>query len=375
MRPGIISRRNLLRWGAVRLAAPFVMTTTPWTRASAAPPADRLAWLRRGVNITAWFRFPASLDPAALRSYVGAITIERLRRAGFTFVRLPVDPALLAQPPVVTALESAIRRLTEGGLGVVVSLHPANWQLETREPDRLALHQAWRRLGPVLSRLGAARVMAELLNEPVFPNDPAGWQRLQHTVLATARATMPNTTVVLSGHDWSSIAGLGAMTPEADPNTVYTFHLYEPADLTSLAAWRQGVDRAALARLPFPVRDPASCERATAGTDPTTAGMMRYYCAQGWNEVRMRERIMAAADWGRRHGVPVFCGEFGAAVALNASARLAWLGAVRQACDGSGLGWALWGLDDVMGFGLPRPPAATVGLDAGVLRALGLAAA
>lgn len=344
--------------------------------ARAAPPADRLALLRRGVNITAWFRYPASQDPAALRGYLGGIAIEGLRRAGFTFVRLPVDPALLANPAVPAILDVAIRRLVDAGLGVVVSLHPASWKLETSEPDRIALHDAWRRLGSVLARFGPERVFAELLNEPVFPNDPAGWQRLQRAVLATARAALPRHTIVLTGHDWSSIAGLAAMTPEPDPNVVYTFHLYEPSDLTSLAAWRQGLDRAALARLPFPVRDQAACERIATGVpDSTTAGMMRFYCAQGWSESRLRERIDIAAGWSRRHNVPVFCGEFGAARALNAEARLNWMRAVRLACEANGMGWALWGYDDVMGFALPRPPGPSPILDSSVLRALGLAAA
>ena len=357
--------RSLLPWG---LAAPAILGS-----ASAAPPAARVALLRKGVNITAWFRYPASQDPAALRGYLGGIAIEALKRAGFTFVRLPVDPALLSNPAVPQALDTAIKRLSDAGLGVVVSLHPASWRLETSDPDRAALHQAWRRLGPVLGRLSPDRVLAELLNEPVFPNDPGGWQALQHTLLATARSVLPNHTIVLTGHDWSSIGGLDATRPEADPNVVYTFHLYEPADLTSLAAWRQGLDRGALARLPFPVRDPTQCERVAAQvSDPTTAGMMRYYCAQGWNEARMREKIDIAANWGRRHAIPVFCGEFGAARALNPDARLNWLRAVRVACEANGMGWALWGYDDVMGFALPRPPGPAPVLDAGILRALGL---
>ena len=40
--------------------------------------------------------------------------------------------------------------------------------------------------------------------------------------------------------------------PDPDPNVVYSFHLYEPAELTALAAYRPGLDSAALARLPFP---------------------------------------------------------------------------------------------------------------------------
>lgn len=344
--------------------------------ADARPPQERLALLRRGVNITAWFRYPASQDPAALTGYLGAGAITGLRTAGFTFVRLPVDPVLLANPAVPPVLAGAIRRLRDAGLGVVVSVHPAAWRLESQESDRAALHQAWTRLTPLLARLGPERVFAEVLNEPVFPGDPAAWQRLQRTVLAGIRSRLPNHTVILTGHDWSSIAGLVALTPVDDPNVVYTFHLYEPADLTSLAAWRSGLDRAVLARLPFPVGDRAVCEHvAGATTDAATAGMIRYYCAVGWNESHMATRIQAAAAWGRRHDVALLAGEFGASIALNTAARMNWLRAVRVACETEGIGWALWGYDDMMGFGVSRPAGASPVLDPIMLRALGLGGA
>lgn len=362
------SRRSVLLLLAVVL---LVLAGVP--SALARPPEERLALLRRGVNITAWFRYPASLAPPALRGYLGASAITGLRDAGFTFVRLPVDPALLANPAVRSALPDAIRRLRDAGLGVVVSLHPAHWHLEHSQADRAALHEAWRRLGPLLSGLDADRVFAEALNEPVFPADPAGWHALQRAVLATIRASLPRHTVVLTGHDWSSIAGLEALTPEPDPNVVYTFHLYDPVDLTSLAAWKPGLDRVALSRLPFPVRDRGACEGIALSTaNAETGGMIRYYCAVGWNDSHLSGRIAAAAAWGRRHGVPVLAGEFGASAALNPAARTAWLRAVRTACEAEGIGWALWGYDDVMGFGLPRPPGLSPVLDPDVLRALGL---
>ena len=64
-------------------------------------------------------------------------------------------------------------------------------------------------------------------------------------------------------------------------------------------------------------------------------------------------------------------GEFGASQHLNTTARLAWLRTVRTACEGQGLGWALWGYDDVMGFGIARPDVrARIAPD--ILSALGL---
>ena len=65
--------------------------------AHAEPSAERLAVLRHGVNITNWFRFPPNRDPLAMRAYLGDLAMRDLRRAGFTFVRLPVQPEVLAR--------------------------------------------------------------------------------------------------------------------------------------------------------------------------------------------------------------------------------------------------------------------------------------
>ena len=63
--------------------------------AAGEPPS---AVLRRGINITNWFRFPPSRDPAALRAYLSDAALDELKRIGFTFVRLPVQPDLLRGP-------------------------------------------------------------------------------------------------------------------------------------------------------------------------------------------------------------------------------------------------------------------------------------
>ena len=47
---------------------------------------------------------------------------------------------------------------------------------------------------------------------------------------------------MLTGADWGSVAGLLSFPPESDPNVIYSFHLYEPAELTALGAYRPGLD-------------------------------------------------------------------------------------------------------------------------------------
>jgi hypothetical protein len=318
--------------------------------------------LRRGVNLTNWFRFPASQDRAALVSYLSDAAMAGLAACGFDFVRLAVQPSVVPGERIGLVAE-AVARLQRHGLAVVVGPHFG------ADPDAAALAAFWRRLAPRLRPLDRGLTVAEVLNEPVFAGDAAGWAALQARVLAIVRDSLPGRRVLLTGNDWGSIGGLLALRPANDPDVLYGFHFYDPPELTSLAAYRAGLDRAALARMPFPVTE-AGCAAAEAGTDAATRDVIRYVCATRWDAGAVAARIGAAAAWGARHGVTVLLGEFGASAALNAPARLAWMAAVRRACEARGIGWALWGYDDAMGFGVRSGEG--VVLDAGVLGALGL---
>ncbi|MDR3535936.1 MAG: cellulase family glycosylhydrolase [Acetobacteraceae bacterium] len=354
-------------WCAILLAVALLAGAS-----HAAPPPDRIATLQRGINLTGWFRFPASLDPVALRHWIGDDAIAALHRTGFGFVRLAVDPAVLSAPGVPAALVEAIRRLQHAGLAVVVALHPDGWHLEIDPSDRARLFDAWHLLGLLLASLDPRLTVPELLNEPVFPGDPGGWQQLQHRLLGALRQTLPEHTVVLTGNDWGSVNGLLAMTPEVDPDVLYSIHLYDPAELTSMAAWRGALDRTALARLPFPTTDEGACRAAADRTDPDTAGVIQYYCAQHWDATRVTAKLAAAAAWGRRYAIPILLGEFGATAALNQPARLAWLRSMRSAAEAARMPWALWGYDDIMGLNIRRPPGMSPSLNPAVLQALGL---
>ncbi len=287
-----MSRQCIRRLGLLTLLLLSLMT-------GEASRGDEPVVLSRGINITGWFRFPASRQPAALALYMGDQALADLRAAGFDFVRLAVDPAVVAPPAAQVALIDAIGRIQRQGLAVVISPHPQGWHLETQQSDRDQLRAFWRGLASALQPLDPARTVPEVLNEPVFSGDPVSWGALQHQLLGDIRAALPNQTIVLTGQDWGSINGLLALQPEDDPAVLYSFHFYDPSELTSLAAYRPGLDRAALARLPFPVADRAACD-GTADTtwDPPTSDLMHYYCALGWDEVRLSATIEPGCGMG-----------------------------------------------------------------------------
>jgi len=335
------------------------------TPSLARPPDARLAVLARGVNITNWFRYPASTDPARLDAYLSDSAIAGLRAAGFTFVRLALDPALATSP----SLPRAVARLRKAGLGVVVALFPTAWSLETSAADQSALRATWAALAPILRGIDPTSIFPELVNEPVFWQAQPAWAALQTDLLGRIRAAWPEATVVLTGAIWGGIDGLLALQPPADPNVVFSLHFYEPTVLTTLGAFEPTLDHKALAALPFPAL--SAC--VIPPTDARTKAVAAYYCAQGWNPAMLAARVGQAAAWARKYNAALLAGEFGATVQLNTPSRLAWLTAARQAFDAQKIAWALWGLEDIMGFNLPRPPPAYSVLDPAILRALGLA--
>jgi hypothetical protein len=328
------------------------------------------ARLTRGINVTHWFRFPPNRDPAALAGYLSDRALADLRDVGFDFVRLAVDPDIVSTAPERAVLVTAIRRIQRQGLAVVVSPYPRDWHPET---DPGPIHWFWQSLAPALRPLDPERTVPEVLNEPVFPGDPAGWAALQHSLLEEIRTALPDSAVVLTGQDWGSVGGLLALAPETDRNVLYSFHIYDPAELTSLAAYRPGLDRAALARLPFPADDRSRCTAAADSThDRQTADLMHYYCSLSWDAARIDASLDAAVTWARQHLACVLAGEFGASAALNPAARRAWIKTVRDGLETRGVPWALWGYDDIMGFAIQPPPGGRPKLDPAVLSPLGL---
>jgi hypothetical protein len=231
----------------------------------------------------------------------------------------------------------------------------------------------WAALAQRLRPLPPAMTFPEVLNEPVFEGREADWEALQRAVLSRIRAALPDATVVLTGNHWGAIDGLTALHPVADGNVIYSFHVYDPPVLTTLASFDPSLQADALARLPFPVAGPRSCDAAAEATrDKRTIDVIRFYCSEQWSAARLQTLVAQAAAWGRRNHVALLAGEFGASDRLPAPTRLAWIAVMRRAFADDGIGWALWGYDDSMGFDIHPSGGSPAPLDPALLQALGL---
>ena len=168
------------------------------------------------------------------------------------------------------------------------------------------------------------------------------------------RAGAPGHTLMTSGPNWGGIDGLRRLRVLDDPNVVYSFHCYDPFPFTHQGATWSGDDVKPLRGVPYP-SSPESVAPLLDGLadHPASRATLERYGRERWDRARLAARFGLAVEWGRRHGVPLYCGEFGVypKVALPED-RARWFADFGAVLSGEGVGWAVWGWDE--GFGLDR---------------------
>lgn len=328
--------------------------------AQAMPPPERLAALARGLNVTHWLRFPPSRAEADIVNYLRDSDLKALKDSGFTFIRLPVDPALVAlpdgrlRPEALRQVEAIVRRITAAGLAVMVEPHPVtSTGFDSSQAARQSVFAFWQSLAPVLARFPPEKVFLELLSEPIFRGKEAEWYAMQERLAAELRAAAPRHTLVGSGTSWSAIDGLLPLAPLADANVIYTIHFYWPMAFTHQGAdWASPVFRD-LRGLPWPAAPTAACQAALPPqASPQATQVAAWYCREAFDADRLVREVARARAWADQHQAAVVVGEFGGGCFVrDRAARLRWVRDARLAFEANRFGWAMWGLDNCQGFG------------------------
>ena len=344
----------------------------------------------RGINIGDYLAYPEADEWPLFRGHRAVITnadLERLATAGFTYIRLPVEPGpFLDLPPHhVAELE---KRLTDfvalahsAGLAVIVTGFARHetppWRPEDilREPGAPAFKRygAWlERLAALLRDFPAAKTALELMNEPqpdCVRKGGEDWTLLQHRLYARVRKTAPTLKIVLTTGCWSSIDGLETLDmADYDRNTLVDFHFYEPFSFTHQGATWTLPELKYLAGLAFPARETdkekvrEAIARLAVALHPSDRRQQRiaYGMGVGKLDAYLREDPGAAsvasqfarvAKWADGMGVArkrIILGEFGALRPLpeakisDEGSRARWLETIRKTAENFGFGWALW---------------------------------
>jgi endoglucanase len=339
---------------------------------------------------------------------------SRIRKIGFDFVRLSVDPGPLLdggprdRKEALNTLSKAVRRVTEAGLHVVFDLHSVSqvpaYSVEIF--DGASDSEGVRRyrdmvkaVAGMLVGIGSDKVALEPFNEPAhYPCDKDGtgdWQRIMADTIADIRAVSADLTIVATGACGGQVNGLVDLDPSFDdPNILYSFHMYEPHSFTHQ---RGETSDEFSSGLPWPARNgsPESVRRHLAGA-MQAAGLnpleqrvemakadkrIADYFQKGWDEAMLQARIGEAVDWAKRYGIPpsrLFMGEFGV-IRMTADGRsgafdadrLRYLRAARETAEEYAMPWAVWEYSNPYGMTVIAPRGDAVP-DTRLLEALGL---
>lgn len=378
-------------WAWAQTPAATPVTAEP-PKAEGGVPAARLARLAKGVNLAHWYWLAIGGDKGfADLTFFSKDDAAALKRAGMTHVRLPVDPGKLfnaengGKPNTFTLkkLEATIDMILGADLAVVVEIHALgtpnekNYDKALRDPTNeraqkleKAFAENWGALAEKLAAKDPERVFLEILNEPVFDRAAPRWAEIQTKVAAAIRKGAPQHTIIASGTEWSSLGGLEQLAPLADKNVVYTFHFYEPHTFTHQGATWGSDNWKLLKEIPYPASPELVKPVLDKLEDSAAKGEVKWYGEQNWNAAKVEKLIGKAAAWGKKNGVPVWCGEFGVITGAPRAARLAWLRDVRTACEKSGMGWCMW--DYAGSFALTTGAKGERKIDAETAAALGL---
>lgn len=378
------------------------------------------AGFRRGIGIShvmAW----AAIAPGPARDFVFppfadvtnaqfAAELQTLRRTGFDFVRLAVDPGPYLQfqgarrEKLDRMLIKHVNMILASGLSVIVDFHPSDMHPDytaqaltsgVQTPVFQAYLRLLQRIAGRLGDLHSDKVALELMNEP--PVRQGVWQPMLDAAYAAARSGSANLLLVLEGGDEASPAALMAMRTTAfanDRDVLFSFHYYEPYQFTHQgASWNPA---RYLADVAYPARSRPLDDSLTAtvaliaATDLSAPqkslayqdaqARLEDYRASGFDAGTIAKDFTQIAHWAQSQGIPadrVMLGEFGAretALQLNggrAAERAQWFHDVSGAAQSAGFGWAVWAYRGGGGFALAQSDESNE-IEPDVAEALGL---
>jgi aryl-phospho-beta-D-glucosidase BglC (GH1 family) len=336
--------------------------------------------LATGANVCRWFRFPRRDSTEHFENYIPDSEAALMVELGLKHVRLCVQPRVIMDESTGSVrderagqLEAALRRFHKAGLLVVLDIHNEDRAAELNPEWQDAFVKFWSALATRLNALDPDLTVLEIINEPVFREREEEWNTFNARLAAAIRASAPQHTIMTSGPNWGGIDGLRKLKLLPDKNVVYSFHCYDPFPFTHQGVTWSSEEVKPLRGVPYPSSPEAVAPLLAALEDqPGSRRLLERYGNERWNKEKLAARFKEGIKWGARHGVPLYCGEFGVFPRhAKPEHRANWFREFGEVLAEHRIGWAVWGWDE--GFGLSRRHAdGKPVVDQVVAKALGL---
>ena len=333
--------------------------------------------LGRGVNFGGWIS-QAPNDEDHRRSFVTQSDFRRIADWGFDNVRLPFDHPLLCPTDDLDNcneagfawLDTAFAWAEEAGLKLILDMHSLpgfTFMDPINNPNGVSslftekrLQDVYFGLWQTIARRYAGRfpaVVFELANEIVAP-DPQLWNDLAAGAVRAIREVEPERPIVVGSNCWNVCGTFSDLAPVDDPNIIYNFHFYNPFTFThQRASWSPEMvfyDRA----VKYPGNAPGMREAAARARDDGKEWVAKqleslagFFEDRVSDQTHLEELMQPSFTFAKAHGVPLYCGEFGAISHAGLEDRLNWFRDVLTIFRRHNVAWSLWSYKG-MAFGV-----------------------
>lgn len=270
-------------------------------------------------------------------------------QAGFRHVRLAVrwsahasgDARAHIDVAFLARVDSVVTQFLDQGFTVVLNMHHYRQldgdQLDHGEPSvdasvvKVRFLSMWRQIAARFAGR-SDRLWFELYNEPHGELTAAAWNDLASRALRIVRSTNPERPVVIGPVQWNSASALESLELPADAHLIATVHNYHPFRFTHQQARWAG--RALM----------------------YTSGVL---CCDALQRQQLAEPLAIADEWAKRHGLPMWLGEFGSYAGPHwrpndMASRAEYTRLVREAAEYRGIAWAYWEMDGNFGIRDPK---------------------
>ncbi len=267
--------------------------------------------------------------------------VLRLKEVGATCVRFGFSGLLLEKEDRPGEYDEAgfqyldrfIRWCETHAIAAILDMHQAIgrrkwedariWKHYFGSPDPKEYQDRFVNLWREIARRFALRkgvAAYELLNEPNPPEDDFDvWNELAHRTTAAIREVDKTHPIIVDSIGCANPAKFRGLKPTGDAQAIYSFHNYEPRDYhQQKRPWSFSVD-----------------------------GETYYYPGvingKYWNRRQLRAVLDPPVEFAKRHGSPLFCGEFGCVSDCPLMTDMIYLMDEISLFHELGIGWTMFG--------------------------------
>jgi endoglucanase len=261
---------------------------------------------------------------------------DRVKEAGFDFVRLPVrwnsraaeDWPYTVDPVFFQRVDEVVNWALERDLYIIIDFHHYEEIMLDPWSHKDRYLEIWKQVAEHYKDYPST-VLFELLNEPNDELNASLWNQYLAESLAIVRQTNPTRDVVIGPVSWNAYDWVSTLDVPDDGHLIVTFHYYLPFQFT-----HQGAEW-------------------VPGSDPWLGTTWE---ASDAEKAEITRHFDSVAEWAKRNRrVRILLGEFGAYSKADPESRVRWTNYVTREAERHGFAWAYW--EFASGFGIYDPDA------------------